>query len=116
MLKVGVDYGGGSVRVGYKHVSEAVEGRKVGDACNYLLTPPVTAQVRAARPFCPLTNNRIGKGRQKKVCGSNLSVKWGEGEGGTRTGAAALLLFDLPEVLQCPPSVLFFTNFFPRHI
>ena len=50
MLKVGVDYGGGSVRVGYKHVSEAVEGRKVGDACNYLLTPAVTAQVRAARP------------------------------------------------------------------
>ena len=50
MLKVGVDYGGGSVRVGYKHVSEAAKGRKVGDACNYLLTPPVTAQVRAARP------------------------------------------------------------------
>ena len=33
-LRVGVDYGGGSVRVGYKRVSEApLQGRKVGDAC-----------------------------------------------------------------------------------
>ena len=36
---VGVDYGGGSVRVGYKRVSEAAKGRKVGDACNYPTHP-----------------------------------------------------------------------------
>ena len=33
-FRVWVDYGGGSVRVGYKRVSEApLQGRKVGDAC-----------------------------------------------------------------------------------
>ena len=37
-FRVWVDYGGGSVRVGYKRVSEAAKRRKVGGACNNLLT------------------------------------------------------------------------------
>ena len=76
------------------------------------LTPTVTAQVRVARPLCCLrTNNRIGKWQKKG--GSNLSVKWGLGEKEERGQGPALLLFDLPEVVQCPPSVLFFTALFP---
>ena len=76
------------------------------------LTPTVTAQVRVARPLCCLrTNNQIGKWQKKG--GSNLSVKWGLGEKEERGQGPALLLFDLPEVVQCPPSVLFFTALFP---
>ena len=74
------------------------------------LTPTVTAQVRVARPlFSQMTNNRK---QPKKNCGTNLSVKWGLGEVEERGQGPALLLFDLPEVVQCPPSMLFFTALF----
>ena len=48
-FRVWVDYGGGSVRVGYKRVSEAAKRRKVGGACNNLLTPSSNGLSRCFR-------------------------------------------------------------------
>ena len=84
---VGVDYGGGSVRVGYKRVSEAAKGRKVGDACNYPTHPNCNGPGASRQALMLPTDEQSDwkmakKGRLKFIGQVGLG-----GEGGTRTGA-----------------------------